>query len=367
MNKKPNILMLILDGIRADSLSCYGYSKNTTPNIDRIANKSVVYENAFSAGGWTLPAMASIFTGAYPSKHGVHNENRHLSSKNLTLAQSLHEYGYCSAKFSDVHYMGNSSGMSRGFDFDFDYKRTKLQKIWKRTKNVIFNHNDKGGFERTEDFKKWVKSGLESPFFAYIHYEESHYPHRTPSPYKNHFLPNGINYKQASKLDLGPTEHYAGLSDLKEKEFEIRRSLYDQSLLYVDNLVGDLYSFMEKEGLLEDTIIIITSDHGENFGENGHLAHWYVLYDTIIKVPLIIHNPSIFGTGRISSLVQTLDIYSTFGEILEFDDLFKICNNNHTIGFKIMQNISKIITEHLIKSNHKVLKLTTAFSLLIDN
>ena len=78
--------MLILDGIRADRLSCYGYEKQTTPNIDRIAENSVVYDNAFSAGGWTLPAMASIFTGTYPSKHGVHNENRYLSSNNLCLA-----------------------------------------------------------------------------------------------------------------------------------------------------------------------------------------------------------------------------------------------------------------------------------------
>jgi len=90
--------------------------------------------------------------------------------------------------------------------------------------------------------------------------------------------------------------------------------------LYIDKLVGDLYSFLEKEGYLENTILIITSDHGENFGENGHLAHWYVLYDTIIKVPMIIHNPSIFGSKRVKSLVQTLDIYPTIGKILEFEE-----------------------------------------------
>ena len=314
----PNIILIIIDAARADHFSCYGYHKNTTPFISNIAKESVLYENAVSPAGWTLPSHSSLFTGTYPSKHGAHNENWYLSDKLPTLAEALSELGYRTAGFCRSDWVSESTGLIRGFDefYHLHFAKTK-HKILRLVNNSIIRGSDKWSYEKNKRIKKWIKhTNLgSSPFFLFVHYSELHMPYHVPKPYNKMFL--SLPYDEARKINQNPKEYYSGRIKMSSKDFDILKEVYDCALAYQDARIGELYQFLKNVHLLDNTVLIITSDHGESLGDHNHFDHYYVLYDCLLKVPLIVRYPKLFKRGeRNQSLVQTLDIFPTILRIL---------------------------------------------------
>jgi len=322
-NPKPNIILIIVDAARADHFSCYGYNKETTPNIDHIAKEGVLYEQAISPAGWTLPSHTSLFTGNYVSKHGVHNENHIFGTQLPTMPEVLKNNGYHTVGFCTNDWISDATGLTRGFVEYHNYHFSNLTNKVKKVVSVIKNKGkDDRAFEINKDVKDWINDYLfDHPFFMFIHYGELHLPYHIPRPYNRKFLPSGMTYRSAIKVNQDPKAYYDELVQMNQRDFEISKGLYDSALAYVDDRVGQLYEFLEEKGILENTIFIITSDHGESLGDHQHFDHYYVLYDTLLKVPFIIRYPRVFSPGsREKNMVQTLDILPTLAEVLDLKD-----------------------------------------------
>ncbi len=322
-SRRPNIILIVIDAARADHFSCYGYRRKTTPYIDQIAGEGVLYKNAISPAGWTLPAHASIFTGAYPSRHGAHSESLFLPDELPTLSEVLDRHGYTTCAICRNEWVTDATGLSRGFKEFYNLRYSKLKTAVKRLPELIkLKCLDTGGYLTNKAVINWIKRyDFKSPFFLFIHAPGPHFPYLIPAPYNSMFLPEGISYRQAKKVNQDSKKFYAGVVRMDENDFRISKSLYDGALAYQDSLIWEIYEFLKKNNILDNTVFIITSDHGESLGDHNHLGHYYILYETLIKVPLIVRYPGIFKPGSVvEQQVQTLDIFPTILKILDIDD-----------------------------------------------
>jgi len=323
MGKKPNILFIIIDAARADHFSCYGSANRTSPHIDQIAAEGVVYENAITAAGWTLPSHTSMFTGTYISKHGVSNENHVYDHKYILMPEVLKRAGYRTVGFCTNDWISDATGLSRGFSEFFNFQYPKLIHKTKRFLNSLQIHGkDSWAFAINRNVKNWIhKNAGEKPFFMFLHYGELHLPYQVPPPFNAQFLPKGMTYAEAQTVNQDPKAFYAGVAKMTARDFEISKALYDGALAYIDHRIFELYQYLKNLGQLDNTMIIISSDHGESLGDHGHFDHYYVLYEGLLRVPLIIRYPEKFPAGsRFPEAVQTLDLLPTLKEMLELRD-----------------------------------------------
>lgn len=323
-SNKPNVIFIVIDAARADHFSCYGYERETTPYIDRLASESTLYENAISAAGWTLPSHTSMFTGTFPSKHGVHNENHVYDGKYPTMAEIMKKNGYDTVGFCTNDWISDATGLTRGFDqfYDFHYSTLKHKSL--RLLNYIRLHGkDSWSHAINRNIMDWVKAHDKSvPYFMFVHYGELHLPYQVPPPFNAKFLPQGMTYKQASVVNQDPKAYYAGIVKMSDQDFRQSNDLYDGALAYQDSELGRLVDFLKTKGDLDNTIFILTSDHGESLGEHRHMDHYYVLYDCLLRVPLLIRYPSVFKPGhRETGMVQTLDILPSLNQVLNLSGI----------------------------------------------
>lgn len=328
LNNRPNILMIMMDATRADRLSSYGYSSPTSPNIDRIAKEGVLFQNAFSPDVWTLPSMASVFTGLMPHEHGADYETPKVPEKYLTLAELLKEKDYITRGISTSPWIGTATGLNRGFDkFWESYlviqnkkKSRPVDLVNRFYSKYIHKMYDKGASRSTKEIIKWMKmfksTDQSNPFFFFLHYLEPHYPYLPPKSYRKAYIPEPNELKKAEKIKYNPLDVFAGKIEISDKEYELLNKLYDGEIAYMDSCIGRIYDAMEKIGLLKDTMIILFADHGENIGHHGLIDHHFCLYDSLIHVPLIIRYPKLFPAGsKVSEPVQTNDIFQTLVQI----------------------------------------------------
>lgn len=315
----PNILLIVMDAARAKNLSCYGYHRPTTPNLERFAERSVLYEKAISAGNWSLTGHASIFTGLYPSRHGAHDQHKYLSPEYPTMAELLRSWGYHTLAFCYNAYVSHTTGLDRGFEeFNRVVERVPrpLKKVTRKIDSglaFLLGMHDSGA----RFINRQVKTALrrlqhnERPFFMFLHYEEPHEPYRPPERY-NRYLPEGVSKQAAQQVNQDRWKYFANLVSMTEQDFEILTALYDAEITYLDMQIAEVLRWLEHSGLLDQTMVIITADHGENIGDHQMMGHAYCLYDTLVHVPLIIHYPK--GTvtpSRVTRQVQTLDLLPT--------------------------------------------------------
>lgn len=321
---KPNIILIVMDAARAKHLSCYGYHRPTTPNLERFAERSVVYETAISPAGWSLPSHASMFTGLYPSRHGAHDQHKYLRPEYLTMAEILRSWGYHTLAVCHNEYVSSTTGLNRGFaEFNPIIRRLPrpLKKIKQKAEAgiaTLLGLRDSGA----RSINRQVIAALhrlqtnERPFFMFVHYLEPHAPYRPPQKY-NRYLPKGVFPTEAKQVNQDRVKYLAELVSMDERDFEILTALYDGEITYLDTRIAQVLRWLEDSGLLDRTMVIITSDHGENLGDHQMLGHTYCLYDTLLHVPLIIHYPK--GTvapGRVEHQVQTLDTLPTILSML---------------------------------------------------
>ena len=276
-----NIVLFTIDTLRADHLECYGYDRVKTPNINRLASEGILFEHSIAQTPLTLPSHSSIFTGTHPLYHGIRdNGGFYLDEKHITLAEALKTNGYSTGAFVGAFVLDSRWGLDQGFDYYYDnfdltkYKSISLDSVQRRGDEVL-----------VEAFK-WLEKNYQDKFFAWIHLYDPHTPYNPPEPYKT-------QYKGS------------------------RSGLYDGEIAYVDLLMGDFRNFMEEKNLLDKTLIIFTGDHGESLGEHKESAHGFFIYDSDIRVPLIIRFPeNKFQGSVITNQVRSIDIMPTILNIL---------------------------------------------------
>jgi len=326
-HKKNNILWIVIDALRFDHLSCYGHNRRTTPHIDNLAEEGILFERAYSTACWSLPSHASMFTGLYPSKHGADDEHHYLTNRYATLAEVLKNAGYQTALFNNNPWVGPDFGLARGFGFvQSDIIRDRnprrfFRRVIQKAKKILTNTNT-GAAVMTKYALKWFDEYVktqESPFFTFIHYNEPHRPYRFNRILRRKFK-DGISAWQASRINQDHDAYIAGAARMTERDFFGLKTIYDSEIYHADDYIGQLFVYLKERGILDDTIVIVTADHGENFGEHSLMDHKLCLYETLIHVPLIIRYPKEFAPGtRSQSLVQHVDLFPTLLDILDIE------------------------------------------------
>lgn len=335
MRKNLNIVLIVMDAVRADHLSCYGYNKPTTPFLEELAANGVLFDGAFASAPWTPPSHASLFTGTYPSKHGVDvNENLHLSEENTTLAQILASSGYRTfAILPDAH-LSSARGFHRGFDdyvemFRLPYFQLDLGIMETSAKSLLLGRDKRSGLIN-KLVKRWLanKADPDTPFFAFINYKTAHSRYQSPWPFRRRFEIKPSATQDKKKLDYfsksGGYSYMAGKFEMSEEDLEVVKSRYDGAIACIDHRIRDLVQFLKARNFYDDTLIMVTADHGENFGEHRLAYHLFCLYDSLIRVPLIFHAPAIFrGPVRLPHLVSLTDILPTLLDLLNLDPVIR--------------------------------------------
>ena len=299
-DQRSSVVLILVDALRADHLGAYGYKRDTSPNLDALAAKGAVFENVMSAASFTATSLATIFTGTYPWEHGViFNSNLVLGKTRITLAQQLRDSGYQTAAFSSTYFHLSDFDLNRGFDF-FDESCDK----------TFFS----GDAEcLSGQIMKWIDEQPGKPFFIYFHYTTTHSPYHPPEKYREMFskglkVPGG-DVGQGSIQRFSKNHKWylprmnPGLEDLAWLV-----SQYDGEIRYADDQIGRVLEKMKAAGLDQNTLFIVTSDHGEAFFEHKLMDHPDELHWPVIRIPLIISGPRIPLAAKLSELVRAVDI-----------------------------------------------------------
>ena len=296
VKEKPDVVLITLDTTRADHLSCYGYERATTPNLDALAEDAQRFDAAYAVSSWTLPSHASIFTGKFPSAHGARYDRegslnlvqegaikgpqawrsiraRPLSEREITLAQVLREGGYTTGAVVAGPWLKRGFGLAKGFDHYDDQNFVEIGEVGEL--------NGRPAEDVTRAAVRFVDAHADEPFFLFLNYFDPHTPWRPRQPFRKHFWPGA--------QPEPPTP-------------EFHRAMYDAEIQYMDHHLGRFLDHLKREGLYENAWIIVTADHGELMGEDGHWGHGGSLSQAEILTPLIIKEP---GAERPRGLDET--------------------------------------------------------------
>lgn len=302
---RPNLILLVIDTQRADHLSLYGYSRTTSPNLDRFAAQSLTFDNATASAPWTLPSHATMMTGNPLSVHRAGVAKRpFLDSRLTTIAEALGGAGYATGGFvANVFWCGRRTGLDRGFVHYEDYfghpgdavARTVLGRWLAYHVLPALGSREIPGRKSAGDVNrsmlKWIDGLKGRPFFVFANYLDVHKPFRPPAPYLGRFSGTTqlSHAPREPMIDIGAQ----GAELRQESPEEIQRDIdgYDESILYLDAQLGELFTGLEQRGLLDKSLVIVTSDHGEAFGDHGLFSHGNSLYRDQIYIPLVMHWP----------------------------------------------------------------------------
>ncbi|RMF94833.1 MAG: hypothetical protein D6734_06845 [Candidatus Schekmanbacteria bacterium] len=290
-HKIKHIILVIDDTLRADALSCYNRkAKVKTPNIDNFSKDSFLFENAISSASWTLPAIASIMTGFPPSVHVVTTVNRKLSDNFQTLAERLQKAGYLTSALGYNAVLNRSINISQGFSeynffpkwYGFSFGKDVLKKLFSQ----LFI--SKPSTEKLTDMAiNWLKSNKDKDFFLWLHYFDPHLPYSPPHKYLT--AKKKPPSMDESLISRDPIRFGKFKPNQKEKEWI--KTLYKAEVSYVDDNFGRLINALKNLNLYDNSLIIFTSDHGEEFWEHNGFEHGHTVYNELLKVPLLIKMP----------------------------------------------------------------------------
>ncbi len=356
-----NIILIIIDSLRPDHLSVNGYNRNTSPNIDNFYRQGTSFLNAYTSLPRTNPSLMSLFTGLYPHTHGIRLvKNDNLNFSFTHLPEILINHGY------ETAFMGNAGlyepPLRKGFK-KFNLLSWKIKnKIKRGLKKVLNPRNFMSSTEQYIDVAiKWIKKNSKKKFFLCLHFDDMHWPYEIPKPYDHTFDPNykgnhDFNTLKHGKFSRG--ELMYGHIKFHKEEISHAIAHYDGSIKYTDLHFGRLIDFVKSKSLDDNTLIILTSDHGENFGEhNFYFLHGSSLYEPSLRVPLIFNYPKFFdGCKVIKERVRLLDIMPTILEMLNIPVLDKIdgvsllplINNNskNKVKFIFAESMEEIFKEN---------------------
>ena len=328
--KVPYVILIVLDTVRADRLSVYG-GQTLTKNLEAIAEQAVVYENCIAPSPWTTPSHASLFTGLYPTEHGSINRIRSnvtsddlvptaLDEKFLTLAELFASNGYkTGAVVSNCGALNRAFGLDQGFqlydatknigDILRSYPFRPLVHLFCHITNVYpkYINSRRASDDITKETSRALEKLLPSPFFLFINYMDAHDPYRPPRPFDGYFL--DTNWAQIYRLKQYFLHVIGKTDDAAWNAYHL--SQYDGEISFLDYNLGKLFRKLKELNVYDSSLIVITSDHGELFGEHGFRFHGNPMYEGVLKVPLIIKFPFNQKIGQEKKKITLPDIYST--------------------------------------------------------
>ena len=304
--RRPNVLVILIDALRADRLGCYGYPRSTSPNIDAFAAESVVFDHAYAQSPWTKPSIPTLFTSLYPVQHGVYEGEAHarggalesdvLSQSHSTLAESFRDSGYDTVAFVNNAHLDAAYGLAQGFD-TYDHGPATAQTI-------------------NAKFIEFLSEDRERPFFAYLHYLDAHWPFQPDEPFRARF-------RSSTRPSVFDRESWSGLRkrindgtiQLSPADLERLQNLHDAGIAEMDHNIGMLLRSMRERGLLDETIVLLTSDHGEELMDHGRIGHGGTLYREVIDIPLMIRLPDGARAGRRDGVARLIDVFPTLAAL----------------------------------------------------
>ena len=340
----PNIILISVDTLRPDHLGCYGYSRATSPNIDRLAREGTLFETAVSSSSWTLPAHAAMFTGLSDSVHGATDTDKALADSHHTLAERLHEAGYKTAGFFSGPTLYPAFGLGQGFETYIDctsYPDLSAESVVAADRKPGIEWG--GDLQRAsmsditsprvyQAVKKWLREGeapaeptregeapteskgehgsqsRATPFFLFIHLWDCHFDFIPPAPYDTMFDPGYTGTITGRDLIFNDAIN----KDMPKSDLEHLVALYDGEIAWTDAHIGKILDELTNLGLLDSSLVILLADHGTEFFEHGAKGHRQTLFDESIRIPLIVRRPGHVPAGqRIKDQARMIDVLPT--------------------------------------------------------
>jgi arylsulfatase A-like enzyme len=322
MAERLNVLVVVLDGARADHLSCYGYARETTPFLDAVARDGVRFTNMIATAAGTLSSHAALFTGVRSVTHGATDETRFLSSRHKLLPEHLKSAGYRTAAFCTNPWVSPATGFGRGLDAFFTQRydnrlAARALLYGRRASDRLLRRKDAGARRTNGALKRWLAASGR-PFFAFVHYNETALPFRLPPPFDRLFLPKSVDTARVRTVNQDVNRHLAGKSNMTAEDFAIVTALYDGAMRYLDHRLREVAEFLRGRDEWERTLLIVTADHGAHLGDRGMLGHRIGLYDAVLRVPLLLRCPGRVPQGFVvDDLAQMTDIVPTILRLLD--------------------------------------------------
>jgi len=303
----PNVVFVTVDTLRADHLGCYGYPRPTSPFLDSLAREGTRCADASAAAAWTKPATGTILTGLYPSRHGAlyHGSMLHLPEGKQTLAEAFQQRGWVTAGFVANPNLKKVFAFDRGFDTYYDapvedtvtlasIRGTWFGGLLMRLLRHQFNWNYENDCARmNREVLAWLDANHQQRFFLYAHYIDPHIPYDPPARYREEFA----------------QDH--GFALFNERKRAVGIDLYDGEIRYTDDALAELVGKLRELGVWDNTLLVFTSDHGEEFFEHGVLGHGFSLYQEVVHVPLLFRGPGVPAGAVLEAPVQIVDLAAT--------------------------------------------------------
>ena len=302
--RRPNVLLVLIDTIRSDHMSCYGYCRQTTPHLDSLAESGTRFSNVMSGSPWTLPSMTTIFTGLPERVHRARLSDMKFFGVDPALPFMpllLKEEGYRTAAFFNVIYMSEHFGFHRGFDH-FDCQG--LVELW----------NSRTAGQTVDEMLTWLDStGTDAPFFVALHLFDPHATYNPPAPYDTIWTDPAYSGRFDSSWGVRTDmeEANTGVVTVDSAGRHNLINLYDGELAYADAELGRLFSELRRRGLEESTMVVVIGDHGEEFAEHGRYTHGHSLHAELLQVPLILAGAGVEPGVVDTSLVGNIDVLPT--------------------------------------------------------
>jgi len=305
----PNIIVVVLDTVRIDRTGA-GDGTSVTPALDALGDEGLVFTRAWANGSWTVPSHASIFTGLLPSSHQCTSRRFAFLPGSPTFAELLSAKGYETAAFFSNPWLSDRlTGMLVGFD-------ERFSETGKGTE--ILSLTDQGGSRTLANFTRWLNERRDGrPFLVFVNFLEAHLPYDPPDDYRQEFL---ADTPPGFVVTTDWAQRYnARVAMATDEEIERAARFYDGDVNTSDRYLGELLRQLREHGLYDDSVIIVTSDHGENLGDHGFLDHQFGVFETLIEVPLVVRAPGTERAGSSDVPVMLCDIYDTIVELAGVD------------------------------------------------
>jgi len=332
---RPNVLLIVLDAVRKDHLGPYGYDRPTTPNLDEFAIEATVYDHAVAAAPWTPSSHGAMFSGQYPSTSGIYGRTPQYGESTPHVAELLGDRGYRTLGFSNSYHTGPERGFDRGFDYFHDILSlprlagTMYELSVDFARHVVdyaLRDYDDSSFQSRR--LRTQLDGGEDPFFGFINFNSAHSPYDPPDEFKTEFEAyfdawDAVDEDAARAASEDAYRAMLGAVSVSETEWDLIRCWYDGEIRYLDHLLGELFGFLRERNLYDDTAVVVTADHGEQFGEEGLVYHQFTLAERLINVPLLVKwpdgvEPDVSGgtgdtdaDGHVDDLVSLVDLAPT--------------------------------------------------------
>ena len=335
-----NTVFIVLDTVRKDRISVYNDEIDFTQNIQEFADDSTVFQDAVSQAPWTLPSHASMFTGQYPWEHNATQKQLYMDTDKEILPKKFENEGYASACFTSNTWISNHTGLADGFQeidnffgiLPNNLMPEKAEKVWKWLNhgkgqwlmNKLLGIGERihwmtSGVENSsktprviEKAKTFVEDNQDDEFFLFLNFMDAHLPYYPPEEYRLKHAPE----VDPEEICQEAHRHNGGI---EKADFEASSKLYDAEIDYLDDQLGNLFRFFEEEELMEDTVFVLVSDHGENLGEDDMFGHQFSVSEQLVSVPMMIKAPG-FDTEEIEEQTELRQLYSIIPKLAGLED-----------------------------------------------